>query len=48
MTQKCTCKTINKFSATASSFITKKQKAFQNHAQVAADTSAIDQSADLS
>jgi len=36
---------MNRFSTTASSFITK--KTFQNHAQAALDTSAIDQSADL-
>jgi len=41
----CACKTMNRFSTTASSFITK--KSFQNHAQAALDTSAIDQSADL-
>jgi len=36
---------MNKFSTTTSSFITK--KAFQNHAQAALDTSAIERSADL-
>jgi len=37
---------MNRFSTTASSFITK--KAFQeNHAQAALDTSAIDQNDDL-
>jgi len=36
---------MNRFSNTASSFITK--KALQNHAQAALDTSALDQSAEL-
>jgi len=36
---------MNRFSTTASSFVTK--KAFQNHAQAALDTSAKTQSADL-
>jgi len=35
---------MNKFSTTTSSFITK--KAFQNHAEAALDTPAIDWSAD--
>jgi len=36
---------MNRFLTTASLFIT--TKAFQNHAQAALDTSAIDQSADI-
>jgi len=43
--QSCACKIMNRFSTTASSFITK--NAFQNHAQATLDTSATDQSADL-
>jgi len=42
---KCACKTMNSFSTTASSFVTK--KAFQNHAQAALDIAVVGQSAEL-